>query len=129
MSIIRKSLKWVFALGLLLTTSFLVAETEQSQPHSVMCILEAKPGKENQLRDALMKVAKFSRLEDSCIEYHVYQDANTPTLFSLYENWQSAELHQEQFKKPYILELLAVSDELLAKPYMGVMGKELAAPK
>lgn len=95
------------------------------QPHTVTVILEAKEGKAEALKAVLMKVARLSREEDSNLAYHVHQDTNQPTLFSLYELWKSAELHQEQFSKPYILELLEVSPELLAGPYIGVMGKEL----
>lgn len=96
-----------------------------SQLHTVMVILESKIGKEKELRAALVKVAELSLQEDSCIEYHLYQDANNPSLFGLYEKWKSKELHQEQFSKPYILKFAKQAEGLLAKPYLGVFGKEV----
>jgi len=90
-----------------------------------MVILEAKSGKENELKESLLKIAELSRQEDSCIEYHLYQDPDNLSQFGLYEKWKSKELHLEQFKKPYILEFSDKAESLLAKPYQGFFGKEL----
>lgn len=94
--------------------------------HTVMVILEAKLGKENELKKSLLKIAELSRQEDSCIEYHLYQDPDNSSQFGLYEQWKSKELHQEQFKKPYIVEFSSKAESLLAKPYHGFFGKELS---
>lgn len=97
--------------------------------HTVIVILEAKNGKENELKEALLKIAELSRLEESCIKYHLYQDPDNLSQFGLYEQWKSKELHQEQFKKPYILEFANQAEPLLAKPYQGFFGKELSYEK
>ena len=43
----------------------------------------------------------------------------------LYETWESAELHQEQFKKSYIIDLGKIIKPLLAKPYQVIFANEL----
>lgn len=93
--------------------------------HTVMVLIEARPGKENELKDSLLKVAELSRQEDSCIEYHLYQDPDNLCQFGLYEKWKSKELHQEQFQKSYIIDFAGKVESLLAKPYQGFFGKEL----
>lgn len=94
--------------------------------HTVMVILESKPDKKDELRAALMKVAELSRLENSCIEYRLYQDKGNPAQFGLYEKWKSKELHQEQFNKPYIVDFAKRAETLLAKPYLAVLGEEIS---
>ena len=96
-----------------------------AQNYTVIAIVEAKPEKINTLKDALIKVTRLSRAESSCIEFRLHQDTNNPAIFILYENWQSPELHQQQFQKPYILELLQQLDDLLAKPFQGFTAQEI----
>ncbi|MCH9608749.1 MAG: hypothetical protein S4CHLAM45_06560 [Chlamydiales bacterium] len=93
--------------------------------HTVIVILEAKAGKENELKESLLKIAELSRQEASCITYHLYQDPDNLSQFGLYEQWKNKDLHQEQFKKPYIIEFSDKAESLLAKPYQGFFGKEL----
>lgn len=92
--------------------------------HTVMVILETKPGKEEFLKEALSKVADQSRLEDSCLEYRFFQDRENPQLFGLYERWKSKELHQLQFSKPYIVDFAKKTETVFVKPYVAVCGGE-----
>lgn len=102
------------------------AHEKDSQPnHTVMVILQAKKGKEDELKQRLLHVAKLSRQEGACIQYHVFQDPEDLTKFSLFEQWKSKELHALQFEKPYILEFGSMAEELLAGPYHGFFGKKL----
>jgi len=95
-------------------------------PHTVMVMLEAKAGKESELKESLLKIADLSRQEESCIEYRLYQNPDYPSKFGLYEQWKSRELHQQQFSKPYILEFVGRVDALLVRPYEGFIGQELS---
>lgn len=95
-----------------------------SEAHTVQVILEAKVGKENELKEALMSVANQSRAEESCLEYRVYQDGGNPSHFGLFEKWKNKEVHQEQFTKSYIVDFSKRSEELLASPYKAVIGEE-----
>lgn len=90
-----------------------------TQNYTVMAIVEAKPGKEAELRHVLTESLALSHPADACIEYHLHQDNSNPALFFLYEKWQSKELHQQQFQKPYIRSLIQKLNGLLTKPSQG----------
>lgn len=83
----------------------------------VIAILEAKIDKTESLKQALQKIVHPSRSEKNCIEFHLHQDLTNPNIFILYEIWNNVEAHEDQFTKPYIIELVNQLDELLAKPY------------
>lgn len=115
-------------LCLTMLTSFINGKSPKETtmaPHTVIVVLEAKPGKETALKNELLKVMAESRKEKTCIEYRVHQDVNNPTQFVLYENWTSVEDHAKQFKKSYILEFAGKLEDLLAKPYLAVAAKML----
>lgn len=95
-----------------------------SNKHTVVVILEAKQGKENELESALTSVMQPSRAEESNLEYRLHQSVDNPAQFLLYENWISKEEHQKQFTKPYILELGDRIEPLLEKPYQVILLKK-----
>jgi len=120
-----KTIKYVIFLGLL-TCQLQGEENNMIQTHhTVVAIVEAKPGKEEALKQALAQVVAPSRAEPACIEYRLHQDATNPAVFILYENWKSKELHAQQFQKPYIIELAQKLGDLLAKPYQGFFADEI----
>ncbi len=94
-------------------------------PHTVMVLLEAKPGKEAEMKELLMGVVEPSRAEETCLGYHLHQDINNGSQFMLYETWTSQQDHAKQFEKPYIIELGQKLETILAKPYQVVFAKEL----
>lgn len=100
-------------------------KNEMNRVHTVVVIIESINGKEDVLKSALMDVIEPSRSESSCLEYRLHQDKSNPAQFVLYEKWESAELHQEQFKKPYITALGEKIEALLAKPYQVIFANEL----
>jgi quinol monooxygenase YgiN len=55
-----------------------------TKTHTVVVILEAKPGKETELKNALVNVIQPSRSEKTCLEYRVHQENNNPAQFILY---------------------------------------------
>ncbi|MCH9611933.1 MAG: hypothetical protein S4CHLAM102_04100 [Chlamydiia bacterium] len=120
--------KSFFLLASLFTCLFATCQASETpaQPYTVIVLLEASAGQEEALKQALTYIAEESRKESSCIEYHVHQDATSPAKFALYEKWESQALHQEQFKKSYILEFVTKAETLLAGPYQGLFGEEIA---
>jgi len=97
--------------------------------YTVLVILEAKPGKEAELKQALMEVISPSRSETTCIEYRLHQDLNNPAQLFLYENWASKEAHEDHFKEPYIEALAGRIDSLLNKPWQLIFSEELRKVK
>ncbi len=95
------------------------------KPYTVIAILEAKPGKESELKQELMKVIEPSRAERTCLEYRMHQDINNPAKFFFYENWHNKDAHQQQFQKSYITALVEKLDGLLAKPYEAIFAEEI----
>ena len=93
--------------------------------HTVIAILESIKGEEEIVKNALKQVVASCRAEDSCLEYRLHQNKTNPAEFVLYERWESAELHQEQFKKTYIIDFGKKMKPLLAKPYQVIFANEL----
>lgn len=93
--------------------------------HTVIAILEAKPEHREALESALKAVVSPSRAEEANVEYRLHKVKNNPCEFVLYENWINEEKHQEQFQKPYIVELGSKLDGLLAKPYQVLFAEEI----
>jgi quinol monooxygenase YgiN len=96
-----------------------------SKPHTVIVVLEVKPGCEDRFRQALLDVAACSRAENTCLEYRVHQSIQNPMEFVLYETWESQESHQKQFSKPYIIAFGEKAPDLLAKPYQVILAQEI----
>ena len=84
-----------------------------NEPYTVVAILEARKGREGELRQALISVAELSRSEKTNIQFRLHQDVNNCCKFILYENWVSREAHEQQFKKPYIIDLANKLESLL----------------
>ncbi|MCP5506407.1 MAG: antibiotic biosynthesis monooxygenase [Chlamydiales bacterium] len=93
--------------------------------HTVIAILKAKLGKENQLRESLLKIGELTRQEDGCIGFQLYHDPENSSQFGLYGQWNSKEQYQKQFKKPYVVEFLEKGESLVEKPYQGFSGNDL----
>jgi len=122
-----KTIKHFIFVGLL-TCQLHGEENNMTQKnYTVIAIVEAKAGKETELKQALEQIVAPSRAKPACIEYRLHQDATNPAVFILYENWKSKELHAQQFQKPYILELIPKLSDLLAKPYQGFFAHEIEA--
>lgn len=80
--------------------------------------LRAKPGKETELRNALLQVLKESRKETGCINYDLHISKSDSALFVLYENWTSQLALDEHFQMPHSKELAAQLPNLLTEPLM-----------
>lgn len=62
----------------------------------VVAHVQAKPGFEDSLRDALLKMVKVTEAEPGFIRYDLHEDTAKPGHFAFYEIWRddaSLELH------------------------------------
>lgn len=102
--------------------------SHESNPkaHTVVVIVEAKPGHDVDLKQALHDIIMPSRNEKASIEYKVHQSDSDPNQFMLYETWTSAQEHAKQFEKHYILKFADQLKAHVAKPYVLFMGKEIS---
>lgn len=90
--------------------------------------LKAKPGKEDGLCAALMKMVPASRAEAGCINYDLHVDKQDPCVFWVYENWKDEEALAAHTREPHYLALGAVKDDLLAEPTQLTKLIEISTP-
>ena len=90
--------------------------------YTVIVILEAKPGRAEELKRCLLAVAAQSAAEYSNLEYRLFQDRKQREKFALFEVWRSQDWHQKQFDKPYIQTFCKDAMPLLARPYVILSG-------
>lgn len=103
---------------------FIVGENIKTL-HTVVVILEAKVGCEQELEQLLLETAVLSRLEKSCFIYNVHSDLSNTSQFVLYEQWQSKEDHQIYHKKLADKGMVIKLQTLLAKPRTVIFSKQL----
>jgi quinol monooxygenase YgiN len=73
---------------LLLFTNFQVKETGMSEI-AVVAISVAKPGYEEQLREALEGIVGPTRNEQGALQYDLHRDVQEPRRFVFIERWES----------------------------------------
>ena len=78
-------------------------------------VFEAKRGFEHELSRLLSELQAASRLDDGCLEYSVFKDAEEPGTFLLYEKWTSStalEVHNEQ---QHVKDFLVAAKQVMAR--------------
>ncbi|MBM18060.1 MAG: antibiotic biosynthesis monooxygenase [Epsilonproteobacteria bacterium] len=110
---------------LILSENSINTKDTMTHNHYVIVTLTAKPGKEQELKEALLKVRNLSREENTNISYDVHEDINNPAQFVLYESWTSKQDHEKQFTKPYIQDLGKQLEILLDKPFQHYMAQRI----
>lgn len=83
---------------------------------TVVALFTAKSGMEETVRQAIEAVIAPTRAEPGCINYDLHQSSEDPSIFMLYENWNSKKDLDEHLAMPYLKNLAAKADDMLAKP-------------
>lgn len=63
----------------------------ENGPIVLVARMQARPGKEQELRDALPALVAATRQEDGCLTYVPHQGLDDPGLLVMHEVWQSEE--------------------------------------
>ena len=63
-----------------------------------------------------LRMAEATRAEPGCVEYRFSGDLADPTVFYLFEHWESAEALQRHFETPHMAEFRKHLPGLLAGP-------------
>ena len=79
---------------------------------SVVALIKARSGSEEQLREKTEALVKPTRSEAGCLNYDLHQDRSDPSLLIFYENWRSLQDFCEHLNKPYITEYLEKTENL-----------------
>lgn len=91
---------------------------------TVVAMFQAKPGKEAELKKALLALMAPTRKEAGCVNYDLHQSPEAPGKFLFHENWTSKAALDAHLKTPHIQVLLPRLDELaVGMPEMTIWEK------
>jgi quinol monooxygenase YgiN len=79
---------------------------------TVVATFEARPGKEAELRAALIGLVAPTRQEAGCLNYDLHISTENPAKFLFHENWTSKALLDAHLQSPHIQALLPRVDAL-----------------
>lgn len=80
---------------------------------TVMVFMHAAPGKEDELREALVGLVEPTSQEDGFVNYDLHEDVEDPGFFALYENWESAAHLDAHFETPHLVDFVERMADLL----------------
>ena len=91
---------------------------------TVVATFQARPGKEAELRKALIGLVAPTRKETGCINYDLHASPEDPAKFLFHENWTSQAHLDAHLQSAHIKALLPHVDELcVAFPKIEIWGK------
>ena len=79
---------------------------------TVTATFQARPGKESELRAALIGLVATTRKEAGCLNYDLHVSPDDPAKFLFHENWTSEALLEAHLAAPHVQALLPRVDEL-----------------
>ena len=79
---------------------------------TVIATFQARPGKESELRAALIGLLAPTRNEAGCLNYDVHQSVGDPAKFLFHENWTSQAHLDAHLQSAHVKALLPRVDEL-----------------
>ncbi|MFN0166342.1 MAG: putative quinol monooxygenase [Bryobacteraceae bacterium] len=83
---------------------------------TVVAEIQAKRGKEDDLRQVLLGLIGPTRQEGGCVQYDLHEDNEAPGRFLFYENWQSREHLNQHAESPHLRAFKARFEDLLEGP-------------
>jgi quinol monooxygenase YgiN len=92
-----------------------VSTPTDSRPELVTVIahMRAKPGKEQDLRDALEALIEPTSQEEGYVNYDLHQGVEDPSFFTFYENWLSGEHLDAHLAAPHLVDFANKMGDLL----------------
>ena len=93
---------------------------------TVVATFEARPGKETELRAALISLVAPTRQETGCLNYDLHQSPEHPGKFMFHENWTSKALLDAHLQSPHLKALVDRLDSLCVKFPEIVCGQKIA---
>ena len=79
---------------------------------TVVVTFQARPGKEAELKKALIGLVAPTRKEAGCINYDLHSSSEDPAKFLFHENWTSKAHLDAHLQTPHIQALLPRVNEL-----------------
>ena len=81
---------------------------------TIIARIEAKTGKIDLVKAALLKLIEPTRKEEGCLQYDLHQDTENPEVFFFFENWVSRELWQTHMNNVHLKEYMEEAEDLVA---------------
>ncbi|HVG59828.1 MAG TPA: putative quinol monooxygenase [Hyalangium sp.] len=91
----------------------------------VVAKLQARAGKEAELRKLLEQGAEPTRKEKGCLRYSVMQDRQSPAVLTLLEEWETEADLNTHLALPQLQQVFALLPDLLGAPPDVVRYKQL----
>lgn len=89
---------------------------ETTRPLHVIALLQAKPGREAELRELARSLLAPTREEPGCLRYVLVEDPEDPARLTFVEEWASRAALQAHLRTPHLQNARARYDELLDGP-------------
>ncbi|SDQ48106.1 putative quinol monooxygenase [Quadrisphaera sp. DSM 44207] len=83
---------------------------------TVVATMRAKPGKEDELREALTSLVEPTTKEQGFVNYDLHQSIEDPAEFAFYENWERGEDLDAHLSAPHLQRFVSVMGDLLDGP-------------
>ena len=83
---------------------------------TVIAHIKVISGMEETFKQEFQSIVSLTRKEAGCINYDLHQAADNPSLFLLYENWESQAALDKHLAMPYIQSLGEKGVGILAEP-------------
>lgn len=93
---------------------------------TVVATFEARSGKENELRNALVGLVAPTRQEAGCLNYDLHVLPGDPAKFLFHENWTTKAALDTHLQTPHIQALLPRVGELCVAPPEIVIWERIA---
>jgi quinol monooxygenase YgiN len=78
--------------------------------------LTAKPGREDEVEQALGNLVAPTHAEAGCVLYALHRGVDDPARFAFVERWESRDHLNAHLGSDHVSALLASADDLLAEP-------------
>jgi quinol monooxygenase YgiN len=82
---------------------------------TIIARVKAKPGMEQRMQQDLLALLAPTRSEVGCLTFDLLIDINDPTVFMLYENWESKAALDVHFEQPYVKQVFQAYEVTLAE--------------
>ncbi len=83
---------------------------------TVVAQFHAQPGKEAEVKKALLSLVEPSRKDAGCVNYDLHQGTQDRSLFMFHENWTSQAHLDRHLAKPDLQAVLGKVEQRLAEP-------------
>jgi len=89
-------------------------------PHYTFVRFDPVPGKEQQLRDELLRVLEPTRAESGCLCIHLFESTRGPLTFFIHSEWIDEAAFDAQAKLRHMTRFLGAVGHLMTNSLQGV---------